>query len=778
MNRLAAVLLALLTAGCAALLVSQLDQRYGPADSQNRAQTGASADYLHTIKPIIESRCVVCHGCYDAPCQLKLESHAGLERGANPAKVYDGTRLLAANLTRLFEDAQSTGQWRDKGFFPVLNERAQTEAAHQASVLYRMLALKQQHPLPSQGPLSDAFDFSLDRNQQCPTDADFDEYARRFPLAGMPYGLPGLAAREHQLLSDWVSAGARGEDSDDAHGAYRAQVQQWENFLNGHSLKEQLVARYIFEHLYLANLHFDQRRVYFRLVRSASAPGEPVLRINSRRPFDDPDAERVYYRLIPMLETVVAKNHLPYRLDPSRMQRWQQLFFEPDYPVTALPDYRPENSANPFKAFRELPLKARYRFMLDEAQYTIGGFIKGPVCRGQTALNVINDQFWVFFADPDYPDLDEINDFLVRNADQLNLPAERDSSADPLAHWLTYSRQQSAYLAAQDAALARGLKKYGGPSLEMIWQGDGINPNAALTVFRHFDSATVVQGLVGQAPKTAWVITYPLLERIHYLLVAGFDVYGNVGHQLLTRTYMDFLRMEGERNFLMLLPRASARRELAFWYRGAHASVADYFAQTEQDQAWRTRVNYQTDAHKTELLQKLSRHLDGVRNDRHNPQRSQQLAPAIGRQLASLEQLSGAGLQWLPDASLLLIEQPTPYAPQLVTLLRNKAHKNITSLLLEDRNLLPGEDTLTLAWGVLTQYPNALFHIRAGQLDAFAQALAGIGTAEDYSQLRRDFGILRNAPAFWAYSDRLHQLYQQAEPVSWGWLDYNRLSNP
>ena len=39
--------------------------------------------------------------------------------------------------------------------------------------------------------------------------------------------------------------------------------------------------------------------------------------------------------------------------------------------------------------------------MLEEAQYTITGFIKGPVCRGQVALNVINDLFWVVFVDPE-----------------------------------------------------------------------------------------------------------------------------------------------------------------------------------------------------------------------------------------------------------------------------------------------------------------------------------------------------------------------------------------
>ncbi len=30
--------------------------------------------YNEKVRPVLESRCVVCHGCYDAPCQLKLSS--------------------------------------------------------------------------------------------------------------------------------------------------------------------------------------------------------------------------------------------------------------------------------------------------------------------------------------------------------------------------------------------------------------------------------------------------------------------------------------------------------------------------------------------------------------------------------------------------------------------------------------------------------------------------------------------------------------------------------
>jgi hypothetical protein len=68
------------------------------------------------------------------------------------------------------------------------------------------------------------------------------------------------------------------------------------------------------------------------------------------------------------------------------------------------------------------------------------------------------------------------------------------------------------------------------------------------------------------------VIGYPLFERIYYCWSPAYDPYGNVGHQLQSRLYMDFLRMEGEANFLLLLPKASrepTRRPTG--YRGAHS---------------------------------------------------------------------------------------------------------------------------------------------------------------------------------------------------------------
>ena len=74
-SKLAAVLLTFL-AGCAPLLHDPLDTRFGPADPArfDSVPQASGVSYRRDVKPILDQRCVVCHGCYDAPCQLKLGS--------------------------------------------------------------------------------------------------------------------------------------------------------------------------------------------------------------------------------------------------------------------------------------------------------------------------------------------------------------------------------------------------------------------------------------------------------------------------------------------------------------------------------------------------------------------------------------------------------------------------------------------------------------------------------------------------------------------------------
>lgn len=770
-----------LVAGCSSLVVSKYDSLWGEPRVQNRTVTPADIkergvpEYYTDIQPILDKRCVVCHACYDAPCQLNLSSYEGLDRGAHKDLLYDGARLIADEPSRLNIDETSTQAWRERKYYPVLNERAQTpEANLQGSVLYQLLKLKKENPLPSTATLEDSFDFRLARDQQCTSIEEFDSFANETPLAGMPYGLKGLSQEEHAIIKHWIEVGSPVLPHPNISPDQQQNIDTWETYFNGPSLKEKLFTRYIYEHLFLANLYLEQASTledlkFYKLVRSATPPGQAIKEIATRRPFDSPGESTFFYRLKPVNETIVDKTHMPYALNQERMHRWTDLFLQPDYEVTQLPSYEPESSANPFKTFQDLPAKSRYKFMLDEAEFTIMGFIKGPVCRGQVALNVIEDHFWVYFVDP------EVDQMLYQplkgseRVDHLRLPAAEQSNASPFAMWVRYSGLQEKHLKDKFEFISKKYPPGTEVSLNAIWDGEGSNPNAALTVFRHFDSATVTKGLHGNKPKTAWVINYSLLERIHYLLVAGFDVYGNLGHQLNTRLYMDFLRMEGEATFLVLMPEKEAKQEFLSWYRHSEGKVKDYIQLLQKTGFKLSKLNYQTTDYKSELFDKLRDHLTGVLENK---------ASNIDKKMASLQTLSGAALSLLPETSIIKVvpddrtEDPVPY-----TLLVNRGHHNVSSLFLESRYLAPELNTVSVMLGAVGSYPNSFLSIKESELPELIETLQNLTDENSYIDLLNKYGIRRTSDEFWPFVDWIHKWTREKTPVEYGLLDLNRFQN-
>lgn len=354
--------------GCATV-VPHIDYKtlYGPSSPKDRILTDAEyqasrkrgdVSYPEEVKPILDSRCVVCHGCYDAPCQLKLSSFEGLDRGATKKLIYDDSRLTPAQPARLFIDAHTTAEWRSREFYPVLNERIDTpQASLGNSVLSLMLALKRSNPLPQSGKLPDSFELGLERKLECPNMDEFAGYKLQHPLWGMPYALPGLTEEQERTITDWLLRGAKMPQHPPPSRQARESIRKWEQFFNAPSLKQQLVSRYIYQHLFLGHLHFEGHspNEFYRLVRSSTPSGQPIEEIAAVRPYDDPGKAAFFYRVRPIVSTIVAKNHFVYELSDRKMARYRELFLKPDYEVTELPSYRIEVASNPFKAFAVLP---------------------------------------------------------------------------------------------------------------------------------------------------------------------------------------------------------------------------------------------------------------------------------------------------------------------------------------------------------------------------------------------------------------------------------------
>ena len=804
---IATSLLIILAAGCAALVMNY-EALYGPAAPKERVLTseeltsGAYLSYTNKVQPIFNQRCVVCHSCSDAPCQVNFSSIEGIDRGASSIPVYNGARFFSQEPTRLGIDATRTQQWRQKGFRPILNERRDNEQINlDNSLLYKMLTLKRRSPFPTEGRLPPEYDVGVELRidesfvhaQVCPTIEGFADFAKKHPKWGMPFGFPGLSREEFKTVETWLEQGARLEPTPQLSRRVKLEISKWEKFLNGNTNKQKLMSRYIYEHLFLAHLYFEglNQRQFFTLVRSRTPPGEPIDIIATIAPYNDPGVEAFYYRLEPYNRAIVDKTHLPYALSTKRMSWMAKLFLKPDYEVKELPSYNPATSANPFKTFAAIPARSRYKFLLEDAHFFVGGFIKGPVCRGSIALSVIDDHFWVVFTDPDKDPLSADSEFLAGVSDDLRMPAERENRISFLATWTTYKKSVRDYVSKKVAYFLKYFPGKKSVSLEYIWAGDKSNANAALTVYRHYDSATVVKGFVGEIPKTGWVLDYPMLERIHYLLVAGFNVYGVVGHQLATRLYMDFIRIEAELQFLTFLPRSHRLSIYQHWYRGSNqAEKYAEFMDRHAEEIREPDIQYQTDDVKTEFFIKLNRHLQDAQKyvDHINLcARFQETCKAAGltkqataalNALRRLSDIGGEITDVFPNVTFLrIIVDGTVKNDLVYTILRNKSYVNVTSLTIKEKTRIKSEDTIDIVEGFIGVYPNLFLEIKYQELDRFVDLYAQIDGYEKYNALVEQYGIRRTNPNFWKSSDWFYHKHLYDNPVYAGLFDLNRYQN-
>ncbi|UCB55920.1 MAG: fatty acid cis/trans isomerase [Thiotrichales bacterium] len=751
----------------------------------------APISYDQQVRPVLESRCVVCHGCYDAPCQLKLSSPEGIHRGGNKNKVYDGGRITAADPTRLFIDAQTTDEWRQKQFHPVLNEGDANPLSNlESSVMYRMLRQKQLYPQARTGMLSDDFDVSLDREQTCPTIEEFDDYAAKHPKGGMPYAMPNLDRDEYAALVYWLAQGAPMPEDEPPSDNAAKQIEQWEAFLNGKSNKERLVGRYLYEHLFQAHLHFEGTgdREFYRLVRSTTPPGQPVEVIPTRRPYNDPNGV-VYYRILRHQGSIVAKTHLVYELSDQRLQRYSELFIEPEYDVASLPSYQPEVASNPIKTFAAIPVKSRYRFLLDDAKFFIEGFIKGPVCRGQIALNVIEDQFWVVFFDPDAEIMSLDDEFLNKVADYLASPSELEDNFRLLASKRHYRGLFRKYIQTKESYVEDFDLVNLNDAMRYIWNGDGTNPNAALTIFRHMDSASVNYGFIGDYPETAWIIDYSVLERIHYLLVAGFDVYGNLGHQLNTRLYMDFLRTEGEDYFLAFMPVATRQALREKWYQGIRESNRN----DEGEVHWVNMeivTGYQTNDPQLELYQRLEGYLGALTGDGDYINRctSDECKPGVNEDVLRADsamqkaaRMDGMIVQILPDVAFVRVRMGgKPEDDLAYTMISNKAYKNVTSMFASEKlgnRRDYEEDTQTVVRWLEGAYPNFFYVVELDDIESFVEEYNSLDNRDEYEAFVARYGLRRTSEDFWEHADWFNEQYRREKPKLSGIYDFNRYQN-
>jgi hypothetical protein len=780
--------------------------------------------YLDQIQPLLSARCVACHGCFEAPCQLNLQTYEGLRRGFNPKPIYSSKRLATTYPSRMI-DAQSIAEWRARQFLPVVDSKGKEpevhEKAHSEAVMFKLLELGEQYNAAGfEVNRTRGFQQWLDAESRgvcVASDSQFEthfkgwrknpegvfsvsDFIERWPTSGMPFALP--VPREQSQLKQWLASGAQGP-SDAAQKALEtpanaAELERWENFLNDRSHKGQQVGRYIYEHVFTAHILFkDNPGEFFLLVRSRTSE-DTIDQIVTELPYDPPGGQ-VFYRFKKITAAITHKNHFLWELDDVKLAHLKKLFVDDwttNDAAVPLPSYVKNGvtNTNPFENFESIPAMSRARFMIENSRIIVGAMTQGAVCVGTSATFAINDHFWSWFLKPEsdvsvlFPKLGQANWDKFATSDV--------NGESTLQHFKRTVAAHAAYEAAYEITLREWLKSKGAKGLAVsdLWGGDGDpsfpqgNPNAWLNITRHERSATVQFGPEGGSPMSIWVMSYSNFERLYYNLVASFKEWGSVDHKAATWRHMSYVRIEGEDLAISMLPK-TYRKEV----RNRFARGVSYWRNIPYPQY--SMVGLDNKEHFTHFLHKAD--LPPREAGTPNPGKTadeaivylvdqvrKNLQPGVATtseatvsaerkdfelQLTSYEIQSRQkpGLPYARNFAhvvyLMVDSDDVSKQPWIYTLVSNRGYSGHNDMFIQKRT--PEFDTFSVYRGFVGGYPNVFFRVSQAQRRAFIEDIARVGTkALEWDAFRIKWGIARNSPRFWSVFDHLHELKAVPQP--------------
>jgi hypothetical protein len=779
--------------GMGLALVFSLAPAAAAEDPAPPATVAEAPDYATEIQPIFNRRCIACHGCLGSPCNVKLDSFQGVDRGGlalNPYASHFGSEPRTD-----MEAASSTAAWRARGFFPVLSRGGTAQNNLAGSLLFRMVAAGKRNNSP--GFSRDALEGLRPQRYvaQCEADAAaLKAYLESHPSTGMPFGLPSISDGDFATLKSWVAAGSPGPGVKAVAAAEQpanpAAVAAWEAFFNADDPRSRLVSRFIFQHVFLATIVLaDSPGDQFRLVRSSTPPSRAVAQPDGTRrvepspvkviatdlPYEDPlsyaGVDRFWYRLKKLTQAPVQKNHFVWRLAPDDITHLTQLFSIDrgagwDSGAEIDPPYGIES---PFVQFAAIPAEARYRFILENAEVMVGGITYGPVCNGQTATYAVKDQFWALFLDPAHDPSVRDPTLGLKSAEAL-----MDRSPTGNATYLSAFAKTKSRLAPE------------GWSLDAVWDGDGENTNAWLTVLRHETNVSVLKGARGGRPRTLWLISYAGFERMYYDTVASFAYWSGDESKLETLLFFNLLRQDFEDHFLLLLPARYRQTIRDDWTQGIGqlALTAIPFAGGDQP----SRVNVPGAAPLEEIVTRLAERAGPRVTGLPDP-----LNPSVKPEVDLAAPMRGFDDFERAVSSMTVLDH-RPYLPLMpsVTVLRlthggehrvyalvvNRAYASQYLLLFQDGAALPEQDTMSVYSTLANGFPNLFVDLDLDHAPGFLSDLAAVSTKNDWKRFETKYAILRNSPKFWSFYDWLNDWNFSSRGDNAGWLDLSYYDAP
>jgi hypothetical protein len=111
---------------------------------------------------------------------------------------------------------------------------------------------------------------------------------------------------------------------------------------------------------------------------------------------------------------------------------------------------------------------------------------------------------------------------------------------------------------------------------------------------------------------------------------------------------------------------------------------------------------------------------------------------------------------------------------RFISIVINRWHDNVNSLLLERFNLDPAKDSIDFHAGPIGSYPNYFLDVAAEDIPDFFDMLENFDGTEVYRRKLDRYGVNRSDPAFWALYDWFQTRADEANGIHAGVYDLNR----
>lgn len=735
--------------------------------------------YRDKIQPILASRCVTCHSCTSAPCQLNLSSYAGLVRGLSKENPnFAGLSRLFREATRArLEDGFSEHEWRQRGFYPVL-----PKGSIHDSILYLALVEEDDdNQIPDDNQTKTLLSLLTEEKFECPVDAgEYRSFRERYPFSTMPLTCQKLPYHERQTLLDWLEVGAPGpmnrglailskptltSKSQLSCSELDLMIQQFEDFLNPSSMRGRAVARYLFEHLYAVNIHFTANPgEFYRIVRSRTPYPQDIDLIVTEFITDDPKTS-VYYRLQKLDQVIELKRHIPFEINEAILKEWENIFFAKDqnsnWGYLELVNTYPNN---PFEWFQVIPVMARARFVEKYAKTLMQVVARGAICHGNTPSYVSPDYVWFLIFKPESDPTVQIPDLGMKTVSGQPNFKEFYSHPRDVAHELifppnypwraqTYNKH---FLASLDTIHPDGIGLDDLSSKEMFF---GLRHETSLEFYSVKEIS--VPGYTDY--KILW--SYADYEHFYYRTSVHYKYYGSGAHKFEAFYTVIQRRSLGEYVFALLNPDYKLRRQLLDWFTtdkgkrlySLQANLLRYDSpfrkSKEPDQSF--ALLSQKILQKFEVYQSRSDLVhfhDSIRSNL-----DVELKPTIKTLkdfeagLRTLTGKRGTFARFVPNVVHLRLNEA-----ELYSLFVHRGHKNDKVIAEESSALDPNYDQLSVAKGLVGAFSYMFFDLSFDQSRDFIEQMSKLESKEDWQRVVNQFGIKRDSKQFYPFLDWMH----------------------